>query len=119
MLRHVTIASGGVLPKIHPELIGRKKGNRFPNQVPAPPTPTKKVAPAPVKKQSPAKKVAKGKVKKAGKQASPISKAAASVGKTALLRKVFFFVVIFLHVYVTPMLELTLVMIEKKCSIEV
>ena len=92
MLRHVTIASGGVLPKIHPELIGRKKGNQFPNQVTAaPPAPATKAAASPVKKQAPAKKaaVAKGKVKKAGKQASPVSKAAASVGKTALLRKVY------------------------------
>ncbi|XP_071105671.1 core histone macro-H2A.1-like isoform X1 [Haliotis cracherodii] len=31
LLKHVTIASGGVLPKILPELIGRKKGNKFPN----------------------------------------------------------------------------------------
>ena len=29
LLRHVTIASGGVLPKIHAELLQRKKGGRF------------------------------------------------------------------------------------------
>lgn len=29
LLRGVTIASGGVLPKIHPELLAKKKGNRF------------------------------------------------------------------------------------------
>lgn len=33
LLKHVTIASGGVLPKILPELIGRKKGNKFPNSL--------------------------------------------------------------------------------------
>lgn len=34
LLRHVTIASGGVIPKIHPELLGRKKGGSFPNVAP-------------------------------------------------------------------------------------
>ncbi|XP_063884917.1 core histone macro-H2A.1-like isoform X1 [Scylla paramamosain] len=29
LLRHVTIASGGVLPKIHPELLAKKKGGKF------------------------------------------------------------------------------------------
>ena len=46
LLKHVTIASGGVLPKIHPELLARKKGGKFPNLVPptvAPPI-TKKPA---------------------------------------------------------------------------
>lgn len=33
LLKHVTIAAGGVLPRIHPELLGRKKGGKFPNQV--------------------------------------------------------------------------------------
>ena len=48
LLKHVTIASGGVLPKIHPELLGRKKGGKFPNLLttpvilPPPPAPAKK-----------------------------------------------------------------------------
>jgi len=29
LLKHVTIASGGVLPKIHPELLAKKKGGKF------------------------------------------------------------------------------------------
>lgn len=29
LLRNVTIASGGVLPKIHPELLAKKKGGKF------------------------------------------------------------------------------------------
>lgn len=29
LLRGVTIASGGVLPKIHPELLAKKKGSKF------------------------------------------------------------------------------------------
>ena len=33
LLHHVTIASGGVLPKIHPELIARKKAGKWPNHV--------------------------------------------------------------------------------------
>lgn len=33
LLRHVTIASGGVLPQIHPELLARKKGGKFPNMI--------------------------------------------------------------------------------------
>ncbi|KAI0212103.1 Core histone macro-H2A.1 [Lamellibrachia satsuma] len=37
LLRHVTIASGGVLPKIHAELLQRKKGGRFAN-APTPPS---------------------------------------------------------------------------------
>ncbi|KAK2160739.1 hypothetical protein LSH36_127g06062 [Paralvinella palmiformis] len=38
LLKHVTIASGGVLPKIHPELLSRKKGGRFPNVNPPMPS---------------------------------------------------------------------------------
>ncbi|XP_067671099.1 core histone macro-H2A.1-like isoform X1 [Haliotis asinina] len=62
LLKHVTIASGGVLPKILPELIGRKKGNKFPNTLlskpvtAAPPKP-KKVADSP--SPSPSAKVVK------------------------------------------------------------
>ncbi|KAJ8869851.1 hypothetical protein PR048_028860 [Dryococelus australis] len=29
LLKNVTIASGGVLPKIHPELLAKKKGGKF------------------------------------------------------------------------------------------
>ena len=29
LLRNVTIASGGVLPKIHPELLTKKRGGKF------------------------------------------------------------------------------------------
>ena len=40
LLKHVTIASGGVLPRIHPELIVRKKGGKVVNVI----TPPKKKA---------------------------------------------------------------------------
>ena len=36
MLKHVTIAAGGVLPRIHPELIVRKKGGKVVNVVTPP-----------------------------------------------------------------------------------
>lgn len=29
LLKNVTIASGGVLPKIHPELLAKKRGGKF------------------------------------------------------------------------------------------
>ena len=36
LLKHVTIAAGGVLPRIHPELLVRKKGGKVLNVVTAP-----------------------------------------------------------------------------------
>ena len=86
LLHNVTIASGGVLPKIHPELLARKKGGKFPNiaaaaqalsasMIPTPGPAKKhaiamKAAPPPPKKIA-AKKVAAvtaGKGKGKGKQ---------------------------------------------------
>lgn len=32
MLKDVTIASGGVIPKIHPELLAKKQGSKFVTQ---------------------------------------------------------------------------------------
>lgn len=61
LLKNVTIASGGVLPRIHPELLARKKGGKFPNLVSPPPSQTPS-APAAIKKPkvvaSPPKKMA-------------------------------------------------------------
>ena len=62
LLKHVTIASGGVLPKIHPELLTRKKGNKIvslaptPRVLPAPPKP--QIKNSPKKQTAPPKKVA-------------------------------------------------------------
>ncbi|XP_064624762.1 core histone macro-H2A.1-like isoform X1 [Lineus longissimus] len=50
LLKHVTIAAGGVLPKIHPELLSRKKGGKFPNLMPAPVVPPKPKVTTPPKK---------------------------------------------------------------------
>ena len=36
LLKHVTIAAGGVLPRIHPELLVRKKGGKMLNVVTPP-----------------------------------------------------------------------------------
>ncbi|XP_074649577.1 core histone macro-H2A.1-like isoform X2 [Tubulanus polymorphus] len=67
LLKHVTIAAGGVLPRIHPELLGRKKGNRFPNQV----GPTSVPIPAPPKKK-PAPKLITPPKKLVNKKPSPL-----------------------------------------------
>ncbi|KAJ8318016.1 hypothetical protein KUTeg_003107, partial [Tegillarca granosa] len=47
LLANVTIASGGVLPKIHPELLTRKRGGKF--QVPVTVADVKKLPPPPKK----------------------------------------------------------------------
>lgn len=44
MLKHVTIASGGVIPRIHPELLVRKKGGKV--VLPVAPKPTTNTEPA-------------------------------------------------------------------------
>ncbi|ESP02822.1 hypothetical protein LOTGIDRAFT_212337 [Lottia gigantea] len=75
LLKHVTIPQGGVLPRIHPELLGRKKGGQFPNYpnipVPLPPT-----IPATGKKPL-ASKPSTAKLK--ARKVKPLVKATASV----------------------------------------
>ncbi|CAL4123072.1 unnamed protein product, partial [Meganyctiphanes norvegica] len=82
LLKHVTIASGGVLPKIHPELLAKKKGGKFvtggnnPVQVPY-----KK----PIATKPPAhKKVANSKVNSAMAASSNGPHAVANVTQTNL-----------------------------------
>ncbi|CAH1246183.1 H2AFY [Branchiostoma lanceolatum] len=61
LLKHVTIASGGVLPKIHPELLTKKRGQKRifdALQPPIPPPPAKKTKTTPPAKKSPGKKKA-------------------------------------------------------------
>lgn len=48
LLKGVTIAAGGVLPNIHPELLAKKRGIRGKLETPVSPAPEKK--PKPVKK---------------------------------------------------------------------
>lgn len=63
MLKGVTIAAGGVLPNIHPELLAKKRGAKGKLETP--------VSPAPEKKPKPVKKTATKKLsgKKAGGKA--------------------------------------------------
>lgn len=63
MLKGVTIAAGGVLPNIHPELLAKKRGVKGKLETP--------VSPAPEKKSKPVKKTVTKKLsgKKAGRKA--------------------------------------------------
>ena len=63
LLKGVTIAAGGVLPNIHPELLAKKRGAKGKLETP--------VSPAPEKKPKPVKKTAakKQRGKKAGGKA--------------------------------------------------
>ncbi|KAM8900166.1 core histone macro-H2A.1 isoform 2-T2 [Spinachia spinachia] len=79
LLKGVTIAAGGVLPNIHPELLAKKRGLKGKLEVP--------VSPAPEKKPKPVKKSANKKMrgKKAGtklKKQVEVSKAASADSTT-------------------------------------
>ncbi|XP_063059714.1 core histone macro-H2A.1 [Engraulis encrasicolus] len=65
LLKSVTIAAGGVLPNIHPELLAKKRGAKGKLEAVAPPPPVKKTKMA--VKKSPSKSVV-------GKKASPRGK---------------------------------------------
>lgn len=79
LLKGVTIAAGGVLPNIHPELLAKKRGAKGKLETP--------VSPAPEKKPKPVKKTASKKMsgKKAGakaKKQGEVSKAASADSTT-------------------------------------
>ncbi|XP_010735842.1 core histone macro-H2A.1 isoform X2 [Larimichthys crocea] len=79
LLKGVTIAAGGVLPNIHPELLAKKRGAKGKLETPVSPAPEKK--PKPVKKSAAKKlsgKKAGGKAKKQGE----VSKAASADSTT-------------------------------------
>ncbi|XP_038563886.1 core histone macro-H2A.1 isoform X2 [Micropterus salmoides] len=79
LLKGVTIAAGGVLPNIHPELLAKKRGAKGKLETPVSPAPEKK--PKPVKKTATKKlsgKKAGGKAKKQGE----VSKAASADSTT-------------------------------------
>ncbi|XP_035761201.1 core histone macro-H2A.1 isoform X4 [Neolamprologus brichardi] len=78
LLKGVTIAAGGVLPNIHPELLAKKRGAKGKLETPVSPAPEKK--PKPVKKTT-AKKLSG---KKAGGKAKQgeVSKAASADSTT-------------------------------------
>ena len=58
LLKGVTIAAGGVLPNIHPELLAKKRGAKGKLETPVSPAPEKKPKPTkrPMAKKSSAKK---------------------------------------------------------------
>ncbi|CAG2065768.1 unnamed protein product, partial [Timema podura] len=98
LLKNVTIASGGVLPKIHPELLAKKKGGKFKpiatkpmphHKKPSPASPTPASSGVRVKKPviTPTVKTGKGKGK--GKD-SGSSNAPAGTGITQLCEKKLF-----------------------------
>lgn len=72
MLKGVTIAAGGVLPNIHPELLAKKRGAKGKLETPVSPAPEKK--PKSVKKTT-AKKLS-------GKKAGGKAKVCLNVNKT-------------------------------------
>ncbi|XP_059207244.1 core histone macro-H2A.1 isoform X2 [Centropristis striata] len=79
LLKGVTIAAGGVLPNIHPELLAKKRGAKGKLETP--------VSPAPEKKSKPVKKTAAKKMsgKKGGakaKKQGEVSKAASADSTT-------------------------------------
>ncbi len=93
LLRHVTIASGGVLPKIHPELLAKKRGPKskmFYDSQPSP-TPVKKpiIKTAAQKKDTPStskKGTSKNTVKKVAGKTQAKTKGKGS-GKSVLSEK--------------------------------
>ncbi|KAL6098288.1 core histone macro-H2A.1 isoform X2 [Pungitius pungitius] len=73
LLKGVTIAAGGVLPNIHPELLAKKRGLKGKLEMP--------VSPAPEKKPKPVKKSASKKMR--GKKAGARPKKQVEVSKAA------------------------------------
>ncbi|XP_019728866.1 core histone macro-H2A.1 isoform X2 [Hippocampus comes] len=73
LLKGVTIAAGGVLPNIHPELLAKKRGAKGKLETP--------LSPAPEKKAKPAKKTASKKM--GGKKGAGKAKKQGEASKTA------------------------------------
>ncbi|XP_077402789.1 core histone macro-H2A.1 isoform X3 [Vanacampus margaritifer] len=85
LLKGVTIAAGGVLPNIHPELLAKKRGAKGKLETPLSPAPEKKAKP-PAKK-TPGKKMAgkkgAGKAKKQGEASKTASADSTTEGSPA------------------------------------
>ncbi|XP_034406477.1 core histone macro-H2A.1 isoform X1 [Cyclopterus lumpus] len=81
LLKGVTIAAGGVLPNIHPELLAKKRGFKGKLEMPMSPAPEKK--PKPVKKPASKKmRGKKGRAKAKAKKPGEVSKAASADSTT-------------------------------------
>lgn len=78
LLKGVTIAAGGVLPNIHPELLAKKRGAKGKLEAPISPAPEKKPKPA---KKSAAKKLS-GKRGGKGKKQGEVNKSASADSTT-------------------------------------
>ncbi|XP_057675982.1 core histone macro-H2A.1 isoform X1 [Corythoichthys intestinalis] len=85
LLKGVTIAAGGVLPNIHPELLAKKRGAKGKLETPLSPAPEKKAKPAkkPASKKMSGKKGAAGKAKKAGEASKTASADSTTEGSPA------------------------------------
>ncbi|XP_034745911.1 core histone macro-H2A.1 isoform X3 [Etheostoma cragini] len=79
LLKGVTIAAGGVLPNIHPELLAKKRGAKGKLETPVSPAPEKK--PKPVKKSA-SKKMSGKKAGAKAKKQGEVSKAASADSTT-------------------------------------
>ncbi|XP_042354591.1 core histone macro-H2A.1 [Plectropomus leopardus] len=79
LLKGVTIAAGGVLPNIHPELLAKKRGAKGKLEIPVSPAPEKK--PKTVKKTA-AKKITGKKAGAKAKKQGEVSKAASADSTT-------------------------------------
>uniref|UniRef100_A0A8C6T0F8 MacroH2A.1 histone n=1 Tax=Neogobius melanostomus TaxID=47308 RepID=A0A8C6T0F8_9GOBI len=77
LLKGVTIAAGGVLPNIHPELLAKKRGARSKLEAPVSPAPEKKPKKKPATRKLSGKKLGRPK-----KQTGEVSKAASADSTT-------------------------------------
>ncbi|XP_041657849.1 core histone macro-H2A.1 isoform X1 [Cheilinus undulatus] len=79
LLKGVTIAAGGVLPNIHPELLAKKRGAKGKLESPVSPAPEKKSKPV---KKSTAKKISGRKAGGKAKKQGEVSKSASADSTT-------------------------------------
>lgn len=82
LLKGVTIAAGGVLPNIHPELLAKKRGSKGKLEAIITPPPTKKSKTSPAKKSAAKKAGGKRGPGKAKKKQGEVSKAASADSTT-------------------------------------
>ncbi|XP_072256833.1 core histone macro-H2A.1 isoform X2 [Pyxicephalus adspersus] len=82
LLKGVTIASGGVLPNIHPELLAKKRGSKGKLEAIITPPPAKKAKTTSPKKLTSKKPGAKKGIRKSKKKQGEVSKAASADSTT-------------------------------------
>lgn len=82
LLKGVTIASGGVLPNIHPELLAKKRGSKGKLEAIITPPPAKKAKTTSPKKTTAKKPGAKKGMRKSKKKQGEVSKAASADSTT-------------------------------------